>query len=47
MSNDVPTACFIGKPAKKTKAGIIKKPPPAPKNPVTNPTKKPIMESRK
>ena len=39
--NDVPTAFFIDKPPNKTKAGIIKKPPPAPTNPVNTPTNKP------
>src|SRR5690554_2542570 len=33
MVNEVPIAFFIGKLAKKTKTGIIKKPPPAPTNP--------------
>ena len=36
--NEVPTACFMGNFAKTTSAGIIRKPPPAPTNPVTNPT---------
>lgn len=36
------TACFIGKLAKNKRAGMIKNPPPAPRNPVTIPTKKPI-----
>ena len=42
INNDVPTACFMGKLAKNNKAGIIKNPPPAPRKPVTIPTKKPI-----
>ena len=45
INNEVPTACFIGKLAKNNNAGIIKKPPPAPKNPVTIPTKNPIIPS--
>ena len=38
ITNDVPTASFIGNLDKRTKAGIIKNPPPAPTNPVTIPT---------
>ena len=45
INSEVPTACFIGKLAKNNKAGIIKNPPPAPKNPVTIPTKKPTKAS--
>ncbi len=41
--NEVPTAFFMGKPANKTKAGMIKKPPPAPTNPVKAPTNKPSI----
>ncbi|MNT48049.1 hypothetical protein D3C72_1848090 [compost metagenome] len=45
INNEVPTACFMGSLAKKSRAGIIKNPPPAPRNPVTIPTKKPIKLS--
>ncbi len=45
INNEVPTACFIGNLAKNKRAGIIRNPPPAPRNPVTIPTKKPIMLS--
>ena len=39
MSKEVPTATFILSPARRTnRAGIIKKPPPAPTNPVSIPT---------
>lgn len=38
ISKEVPIAFFIGSFIKNTSAGINKKPPPAPKNPVTNPT---------
>ena len=41
ITNDVPTASFIGSLDKRTKAGIIKKPPPAPTKPVTTPTTAP------
>ena len=41
INNEVPTAIFIGKRAKSTKAGIIKNPPPAPTMPVSIPTKPP------
>ena len=40
---EVPTAFFIGNPASKTKAGMIKNPPPAPTNPVKAPTNKPSI----
>ena len=40
-------ACFIGKFPKNNSAGIIKKPPPAPKKPVIKPTKSPIIAIRK
>lgn len=43
MSNEVATAFFIGSLAKSTKAGIIKKPPPAPTIPVKTPTTKPSI----
>ena len=42
INKEVPMASFIVRPVKKISAGIIKKPPPAPKNPVTIPTKDPI-----
>jgi len=38
ITKDVPTASFIGNLLRTTKAGIIKKPPPAPTNPVKTPT---------
>tara|TARA_B110000971_G_scaffold100951_1_gene103849 strand:- start:245 stop:418 length:174 start_codon:yes stop_codon:yes gene_type:complete len=38
ITRDVPIAIFISSPANKTKAGIIKNPPPAPTNPVIAPT---------
>lgn len=41
MDKDVPTATFISNLATKTKAGIIKNPPPAPTNPVRTPTIRP------
>ena len=41
--NDVATAFFIGKFAKRTSAGIIKNPPPAPTIPVNTPTTKPSI----
>lgn len=37
MKSDVPIAFFIGKCSNSTNAGINKKPPPAPRNPVTKP----------
>ena len=40
IKSDVPTAIFIGVLARNNKAGIIKKPPPAP----TNPAIKPIID---
>ena len=43
ISKDVATAFFIGRLANKTKAGIIKKPPPAPTIPVSKPTIKPSI----
>ncbi len=46
INKEVPTACFIGKSAKKSSAGMIKNPPPAPKNPVTKPTKNPTNAKR-
>ena len=39
--SEVPIAFFISKPVNNTKAGTIKKPPPAPTKPVTAPTTKP------
>ncbi len=39
MTEDVPTAFFIGIFNKFTKAGIVKNPPPAPNNPVIVPIK--------
>lgn len=47
INSEVPTACFMGKLAKNNKAGIIKNPPPAPKNPIINPIKNPIIASIK
>ena len=41
INKEVATASFIGKPASKTKAGIIKNPPPAPKIPVIIPINSP------
>lgn len=41
ISNEVATAFFMGNLANKTKAGIIKKPPPAPTIPVKTPTTNP------
>ena len=43
MNRDVPMAFFIGSFANKTRAGIIKKPPPAPMIPVSKPTPIPII----
>ena len=45
MSRELPTAFFMDNPAKITKAGIIKNPPPAPRKPVTIPTIRPIKTS--
>ena len=39
INNEVPMAFFIGNLANFNKAGIIKKPPPAPINPIKIPTK--------
>ena len=41
INRDVPIASFIGSFIKITKAGIRRKPPPAPKNPVTKPIRTP------
>ena len=41
INRDVPIAIFISSPANKTKAGIIKNPPPAPTKPVIAPTTTP------
>ena len=41
MKREVPTAFFIGSPAKNIKIGMIIKPPPAPTKPVINPVKSP------
>ena len=41
IKSEVPTAIFIGSLTNKTKAGIIKNPPPAPTTPVSVPTTKP------
>ena len=41
---EVPTATFIFTLARITRAGIIKKPPPAPMSPVTPPTSKPSIK---
>ena len=42
IRSDVPTAVVMGTLNKLTSAGIIKKPPPAPTNPVTTPTMKAV-----
>ena len=39
--SEVPTADLIGNFVKSTNIGIIKKPPPTPTNPVTEPSKAP------
>ncbi len=44
ITNDVPTAFFIDKPAQSTKAGTYKKPPPAPINPVITPITIPCIK---
>ena len=41
--NEVPIAFFMGSPVQRTKAGMIKNPPPAPTIPVNNPTMAPWM----
>ena len=41
ISKEVATAFFMGRPASKTKAGMIRKPPPAPTIPVASPTANP------
>lgn len=41
ITSDVPTASFMGIPARITRAGIIRKPPPAPTSPVKIPTRAP------
>ena len=41
INNEVPTAIFIGSLLNITKAGMIKKPPPAPTKPVKTPTTAP------
>ncbi len=41
IKSDVPAAVFMGRPVNNTSAGIIKKPPPAPTNPVRNPMSMP------
>ena len=41
INKDVPTAFFMGNLAKRTSAGIIKNPPPAPTIPVNTPTTAP------
>jgi len=46
INNDVATAFFIGSLANKTKAGIIKNPPPAPTIPVSIPTTNPSTSIR-
>ena len=46
IKSDVPTAFFIGNLANSTKAGMIKKPPPAPTIPVKTPTMIPSMPIR-
>ena len=43
MNSEVPMACFIDKLAKNNRAGMIKNPPPAPKNPVIIPITEPII----
>ncbi len=47
MNNDVPTAVLNFNPVKKTKAGIIKNPPPAPTKPVKKPINKPSITTQK
>jgi len=47
INNEVPTAVLKGSPVKKTKAGIIKNPPPAPTSPVKNPMMSPSSITRK
>ena len=41
INKEVPTAIFMGNLHLKTKAGIIKNPPPAPTKPVNNPKNNP------
>lgn len=43
ITNEIPTASFIGNLLKNTKAGITRNPPPAPTNPVRMPTKAPSI----
>ncbi len=43
INSDVPIASFIGSLIKITKAGINRKPPPAPRNPVTRPISTPYI----
>ena len=44
MIKEVPTATFMSILANRTKAGMIKNPPPAPMSPVTPPTKNPSIK---
>ena len=46
ISNEVPTAIFMGSLESTTKAGIIKNPPPAPTKPVSVPTINPSKMMR-
>gem|GEM_PF-3692276 len=46
MMSDVPTACFMGSFANRTRAGMIKNPPPAPTIPVIVPTTMPSTKIR-
>lgn len=46
MKSDVPTAVLNGRPVRNTSAGIIRKPPPAPTNPVRNPIRAPSTITR-
>ena len=46
ITNEVPTAIFIGSFDSITNAGIIRNPPPAPTNPVKSPTKAPSNRIR-
>ena len=46
ITKDVATACFILRPAKKTSAGTIINPPPAPTKPVSTPTTVPVINNK-
>lgn len=45
IKSEVPMVCFMSRFAKKSNAGIMIKPPPAPKKPIKIPTKNPIIAS--